>query len=260
MSRPVDAAAGHVIGRGRVRPVGVLVATTVVLQIGYPLASDDVRSRLTVATVVAFAAASISHAGRYYGKRGLACCGAAAAIGLLAEVIGTHTGVPFGHYRYGDSLGVHVAGVPVLVAFAWTMMAWPAALVARRLSGATASRILIGTWALASWDLFLDPQMVAARHWRWTTPSPHLPGVDTVPLTNLVGWLAVSGLISLVLQGILRGTTPREDRWMLGLYLWTYASSVLALLAFLHLRAAALWGAIGMGAVAVPLALRLRRR
>ena len=29
---------------------------------------------------------------------------------------------------------------------------------------------------------------------------------------------------------------------MLALYLWTYASSILALIAFLELRAAALWG------------------
>jgi putative membrane protein len=45
---------------------------------------------------------------------------------------------------------------------------------------------------------------------------------------------------------------------MFALYLWTYASSVVALLLFLDLQAAALWGALGMGAVAVPLAMRLR--
>ena len=43
------------------------------------------------------------------------------------------------------------------------------------------------------------------------------------------------------------------------LYLWTYASSVLALAAFFGLPAAALWGGLGMGAVAVPLAWSLRR-
>ncbi len=90
--------------------------------------------------------------------------------------------------------------------------------------------------------------------------EPYLPGVHTVPLTNVAGWLLVSGVISLVLQGILRNTDPGDDRWMYALFLWTYASSVLALAAFLHLQAAALWGALGMGAVAVPLALRVRRQ
>ena len=45
---------------------------------------------------------------------------------------------------------------------------------------------------------------------------------------------------------------------MFALYLWTYGSSVVGLLAFLHLQGAALWGALGMGVVAGPLANRLR--
>ena len=64
-------------------------------------------------------------------------------------------------------------------------------------------------------------------------------------------------LISLAVQGILGRTDDGDDRWMYALYLWTYASSTVALLAFLQLQAAALWGAVGMGAVAVPLAVRL---
>jgi putative membrane protein len=42
------------------------------------------------------------------------------------------------------------------------------------------------------------------------------------------------------------------------LYLWTYFSSVLALAVFFGLPAAALWGAIGMGTVALPLLRALR--
>jgi uncharacterized membrane protein len=240
------------------RPVGVLALATVALQICYPLSDGDTRSLLTVAAVVAFAAASAVHAGTTYGGRGVRCCLAAAAIGLSAEIVGVHSGVPFGRYAYADSLGPVIARVPAVVALAWTMMAWPAAVVARRLAASTPARVLVGAWALASWDLFLDPQMVAAGHWHWAAPSPHLPGVDTVPLTDLAGWLLVSALISLVVQGLLRTSPPAADGWMFALYLWTYASSVLALLAFLHLRAAALWGALGMGTVAVPLALRLR--
>jgi putative membrane protein len=47
---------------------------------------------------------------------------------------------------------------------------------------------------------------------------------------------------------------------MFALYLWTYVSSVLAHTAFLDLPASALWGGLGMGALALPLAVRLARR
>ena len=59
-----------------------------------------------------------------------------------------------------------------------------------------------GAAALASWDLFLDPQMVDAGHWRWSDPSPALPGVPTVPLTNYAGW----ALVALVLMALLHRT------------------------------------------------------
>jgi len=50
------------------------------------------------------------------------------------------------------------------------------------------------------------------------------------------------------------------DEPMYALYLWTYASSVLAHAVFLGLPASALWGAAGMAVVAVPLAVTLLRQ
>lgn len=238
--------------------VGIPVLAAVGLQLAYPLTHGAARDRLTVTTVVVVAAASITHAGLTHGRRGLACCAVAAGVGFAAEIAGVHSGVPFGTYHYTGTLGVQVAGVPIIAGLAWTMLAWPSALVARRLVRGHAARVLIGGWALASWDLFLDPQMVAAGHWRWADPDPHLPGVPDVPLTNYAGWLLVSTVISLAVQGILRQTG--DDRWMLGLFLWTYVSSAVALLAFLHLGGAALWGALGMGLVVAPLVAPLGAR
>lgn len=241
--------------RGADLAVGTPVLAAVGLQLAYPLVHGAARDTLTVATVVVVATASITHAGGTAGWRGLAGCTAAAGIGFAAEIVGVHTGFPFGTYRYTGTLGWQVADVPIIAGLAWAMLAWPGALVARRLAASGVARVAIGGWALASWDLFLDPQMVAAGHWRWADPSPHLPGVPTVPLTNYAGWLLVSTVISLAVQAILR--TPVDDRWMLGLFLWTYVSSIVGLLAFLHLGGAALWGALGMGLVAVPLVARL---
>ncbi|PZS30196.1 MAG: carotenoid biosynthesis protein, partial [Pseudonocardiales bacterium] len=114
--------------------------------------------------------------------------------------------------------------------------------------------------ALASWDLFLDPQMVVAGHWRWSDPAPALPGVPQVPISNYVGWLFVAALMGVLLVLLLPRRTAPSDAVPIGLYLWTYASSVLSLSAFLGLPAAAAWGAAGMGLIAVPVAASVRRR
>jgi putative membrane protein len=256
----VDRARARIGVDARTIPVA-LAGAGALAQIAYPLVHDGTRDRLTVLVVVLFAAASITHAAVTCGARvaGLLLV-ATAGIGLCAEIVGVHTGVPFGTYHYRSTLGPRVLGVPLTVALAWTMLAWPAALAARRLVTGFVARVIVGAWALAAWDLFLDPQMVSAGQWHWRFPAPHLPGVASVPLTNYAGWLFVTAVISLALQGILGSRTIEDDLLPVAIYLWTYAASVLALAAFLGLGGAAAWGALGMGVVAVPLALSLARR
>lgn len=240
----------------------LLVVATILAQIVYPLTSGDARDRMTAVVVLAGAAAACVHAARTCGGRGVAAVAAAALVGLLAEIVGVHTGFPFGRYAYAGDLGVRVAGVPLLVVAAWASMAWPAAVVARHLVRGFSARVATGAWALAAWDVFLDPQMVAAGHWTWAAGGARLPGVADVPVSNFGGWFAVSVVISVVVSTVLQGTgrvTAAAARPMLVLYVWTAASSVLAALWFWHRPAVAAWGALAMGPVAVAV-LRSRRR
>ena len=239
--------------------VPALLGAGVLAQICYPLVTGAARDTLTVLAVVLIAAAALFHAAATRGSPVVLAVFAVTAVGGFAvELLGVHTGVPFGRYEYEDSLGASVWRVPLLIAFAWTMLAWPAALAARRLARTFLARVALGAWALATWDVFLDPQMVAAGHWHWSDPAPHLPGVPDVPLSDYGGWLAVAALMSFALQKIL-DTAPgtHDDRWPLWFYVWTWASSSLALAAFLGLGPAAVWGFIAMGTVAVPLARSL---
>lgn len=231
------------------------------LQIAYPLVHGTARDRLTVAIVITLAGTAVVHAAVTRGARLAAGLLTVTAVPAFAiEVLGVHTGVPFGSYGYGPGLGTRLFGVPLVVGLAWTMLAWPAAVAARHLVTAPAARVVVGAWALASADVFLDPQLVAARQWTWADPSVHLPGVPTVPLTNYAGWLLVSLMLSAALQVLLDDHVPvAGDAVAIGLYLWLYVGWVVALLAFLDLRAAAGWGALAMGVVAVPLAARTRR-
>jgi uncharacterized membrane protein len=237
-----------------------LAAATVLAEIAYPLVPGSARPRLTVVTVALFAATSLAHA---WVSRGWRRAGALLLVfgggGLAVEAAGVATGWPFGEYGYARTLGVEVAGVPLVIGLGWLMMAWPAYLVAVRLVAARVARVLLAGWALATWDLFLDPQLVAAGHWHWSDPSPSLPGVGAVPVSNYLGWLLASVLLMALLDAAVRAEPGPLDLLPYLLYLWTYASSVLAHLAFLGLPASAGWGALGMGTVAVPLVLALRR-
>jgi putative membrane protein len=240
---------------------GVLLVLT---QIVYSMTEPQARLGTTVVSVLAFAAASVCDAAARFGPRAAGrLLLVAGGGGLVAETVGVHTGFPFGDYRYTGTLGAEVLGVPALVPLAWIMMCWPALLVGRALAGRRAWLVVpLGAWALASWDVFLDPQMVDAGHWVWADPVPALPGVTGVPLTNYVGWLLVAALMIAVLH---RHTPARARELDLRagpaplLYLWTYGSSVWAHAAFFGRPWVSLVAGLLMGLVAVPFAVVLWR-
>ncbi len=231
------------------------LATLVVAQIAYPLIGGHARAVLVVLTVLLGFAISVGHAGWTHGARSAAVLVAVSAGGgLLVEAVGVATGFPFGHYSYTGALGPTLFGVPLVIPLAWTWMAWPAWIAATHLTRRPWARVLVAVAGLATWDLFLDPQMVAAGYWQWST-------VD-VPGQNYLAWLGVAVLIMLGLQTGVRSRAPdtARDAPVLALYLWTYTSSVIAHAVFLDLPRSALWGGLGMGLVALPLTVRLVRR
>ncbi|MFI7074048.1 carotenoid biosynthesis protein [Micromonospora sediminicola] len=261
-----------------VRLPWALLAVLVLAQICYPLTGGATRAGLTVATVVFGWLLSVGHALLTRGVRAAAALVAVATGGGFAvEALGVATGFPFGSYDYSGELGPKLAGVPLIIPLAWTWMAWPAWLTAVRLTqalkggpsstggvkkGPFLARVALAAVGLAAWDLFLDPQMVAEGYWTWLDATPALPGLPGIPVSNYLGWLGFAVLLAAALRPLAGPSVDRvdgRDAPMFALYLWTYASSVLAHAVFLRLPASALWGAAGMAVAAVPLAVALWR-
>ena len=245
----------------RPRPPWLLLGALILTQICYPLTAGTTRARLTVVTVVLGYLLSVSHALLTRGPRAAAALiGTATVGGFAVEALGVATGFPFGTYDYSGQLGPKLLGVPLIIPLAWTWMAWPGWLAAVRLTARRPARVAIAAVGLAAWDLFLDPQMVAEGYWRWQDPAPALPGVPGVPVGNYLGWLGFALVLMAVLARAAGGGAALPapaDAPIIALWLWTYASSVLAHAVFLALPASAAWGAAVMGVVVVPLAARL---
>jgi putative membrane protein len=247
----------------RGRALWGLLAALVLAEICYPLVGGEIRARFVVLTVLLGFVLSVAHAALTAGPRVAAVLVAVTGGGGFAvEALGTATGLPFGGYAYSGALGPRLLGVPAVIPLAWTWMAWPAWVVAGRVTGRLALRVPLAGLGLAAWDLFLDPQMVAEGYWRWSDPRPALPGVPDIPLSNYAGWLVAA----VVLMGLLAaagGRAVRRDSAfaapVLAVYLWTYGSSVLAHAVFLDRPASAVWGGLGMGVVVALLLSAVRR-
>jgi putative membrane protein len=188
-------------------------------------------------------------------RRGALPVAAAAGIGFAAEVVGVATGRPFGHYAYSARLGPRIAGVPLLAAAAWAMMARPAWVAAGWVARRRAARVATAAGALAAWDVFIDPRMVREGYWSWPGGGRY----EGVPATNFLGWwvtgLGVFGIWSLLDDA---PAGPRDDV-ALGLYAWTWAGETFANAVLWRRPRVAAAGAAAMGVVAAP-ALRGRLR
>ncbi len=229
----------------------LFVTLTILGQIAWVLVGSGSRGALTVLTVVTFFLASATHA---LLRRGPAWATGFLAISLAfgwgVEFIGLQTSFPFGTYLYSGDLGPSIAGVPVLIPLAWSMMSYPCLLAAQRLSTTSLGTAMVGGWLLASWDLFLDPQMVGEGYWTWTDTGWPLPGIPGIPLQNYLGWLLAAIVLMFLLDRLPRKVA--SDAVPNVLLTWVFASSVVANLLFFGRPGVALWGGICMGVVVVP--------
>lgn len=242
-------------------PAGCLVLL-IVAQIAYPLTSGPARDRVTVVVVLLSAGTALLHAAITRGARYAAGFGViVSGIGLAAEAVGTATGKPFGAYDYADGpLGPALFDVPLVVPLAWTGGLYPIWVVTGLLCSAPAARIAVTAVGAVGWDLFLDPQMVADGQWRWQARDIGLPGLESIPYTNYLGWLVVAAVMATALTGWERTATgPVRSGVPVAMFLWTWLGSALAHAAFLGLPYSAAYGGVALALLGVPLLLRLIR-
>jgi len=223
----------------------ILYATLVVaigLQISYPLIEGEPLRVVTIATVYWAAAAMFLHAMLAYGV-----------------VYASRTGWPFGSYEYSGSLGYQIYGVPLVVPFAWVMLAHPIFIAARKVTKNWV--FLYGGLGMMAWDLFLDPQMVSAERWVWDFTGTSVPFQPEIPLSNTFGWLLTGMGLMAILNLALRKdrrkvatTTAVPDFFLM----WTWFSGVVGNLFFFDRPGVALIGGVVFGLVLLPYIFLLR--
>jgi putative membrane protein len=234
--------------------MGVALGLAILMQIAYPLVEGTALQVITVASVYLAALAMFLHGVASYGARyGLTLLGITLVFGFLIEQIGVTTSWPFGEYTYSSTLGAKLLSVPLVVPFAWVMIAHPCLVAARRIGKSWV--FLYGALLMTAWDLFLDPLMVTAGRWTWVVTGAHVPFQPEIPLSNTFGWL----LSTMALMTILHFATPRDRRKVGGslipadlLLFWTWFSGVVGNLFFFDRPGIALFSGAILGVLLVP--------
>lgn len=188
-----------------------LYAFTRILQVlPFSIPSTSIVA-LEILSALAFA---LVHGARHYGLRGILVFAAISlVIGNILETIGTHTGLPYGHYEFLPLMGPQLNRVPILLGLAYIGMAYVSWTLARLILGATGPRPdrphvlalpLLAAVIMTAWDLAQDPVWSTLLHaWRWLDGGPWFG----VPITNYAGWLITVFLIYFAFALYLRHRT-----------------------------------------------------
>ena len=226
-----------------------LILLSIFLQILYPLVNGGLLRFTTIAFIYVGALAMLTHALFSYGIKYLSIYFFVTFFYALAiEQIGSRSGWPFGTYQYSHTLGFQIYGVPLVVPFAWLMMAHPILVISRKITQHWV--FLVGGIGLMVWDLFVDPLMVSTGRWTWKIVGPHVPLEPSIPLSNSAGWL----LGGMALIAILHKLLPKERKKVGAssgavdfFLLWTDFSGVVGNIFFFHSPGVALVGGIPFG-------------
>ena len=138
-------------------------------------------------------------------------------VGMMAELIGTGTGWPFGEYSYTAFLEPKILNdVPYFIPLSWYAISIVCLDFAARLRISRIQRIAVAALFMVLWDVALDPAMgVGFPLWTWNQEGFYY----TMPAINWFGWFVTSAAIMWGYE-ILAGGPPAQPRRRMAELLW----------------------------------------
>lgn len=107
-------------------------------------------------------------------------------VGFFAEMIGTNTGLIFGNYIYGETLGFQIGHVPLIIGVNWFMLIYASAAVVNQffekwhwfIKAISSALLMVGL------DIFIEPVAMNYDFWNWEN--------GIIPIQNFVGWFFIA--------------------------------------------------------------------
>jgi putative membrane protein len=117
-------------------------------------------------------------------KRFLLWGAAVYIVTFFLEALGVATGLVFGEYRYGSTLGLAAFGVPLVIAFNWAVVVYGAVRIVERRKRSDLM-IAVMTGAVATmFDWIMEPVAIRLDYWTWAQ--------GYIPLQNYLAWFVIA--------------------------------------------------------------------
>jgi len=102
----------------------------------------------------------------------------------ILEVIGAKTGIIFGNYSYGSTLGFKVMDVPLIIGLNWVFVILGGISIAQKVTSDKKLSALITAFVALGFDLILEPVAIKLNYWTWQNGK--------IPLQNYLAWFLIA--------------------------------------------------------------------
>ncbi|WP_407428961.1 carotenoid biosynthesis protein [Arcticibacter sp.] len=110
--------------------------------------------------------------------------------GFLVELVGTQTGLVFGSYSYGGTLGYKIFDTPLLIGVNWILVIYSAGMALSILGVRNLYAFLfLGASSVTLLDFLIEPVAMEYDYWDWAG--------GVVPVQNYIVWFIFSAVLLL---------------------------------------------------------------
>jgi uncharacterized membrane protein len=122
-------------------------------------------------------------------------------VGFFIEVIGVHTGIIFGEYWYGQTLGTKVSGVPLVIGANWLLLIYCSSAVTQKfielfkIDSLEKSRLnnpivkaIFASSLMVCLDYLIEPVAIYLDFWNWQN--------EEIPIQNFKAWFLLAFLLN----------------------------------------------------------------
>lgn len=113
-------------------------------------------------------------------------------IGFFVEVAGVNTGLIFGDYIYGESLGIKLFNTPLIIGLNWLLLVYITASVLEKFNLPTSLKIIFSALLMLFYDFIIEQIAPLINMWTWQK--------ELVPVNNYVAWFLLALVFHVIIQ------------------------------------------------------------
>jgi bisanhydrobacterioruberin hydratase len=110
--------------------------------------------------------------------------------GFVIESVGVNTGLIFGEYIYGKTLGFQIFETPLIIGMNWLFLVYVSSSLTERLNSGRFISFLLPPVLMVIYDMVLEQVAPDLGMWNWKN--------EVIPLQNYIAWFVVAFIFVLV--------------------------------------------------------------